>query len=287
MMKHRPRDSLGNENNSDSWKRRRDLFFVVGLCFLCVAFGVVVGTWIASSIAYAGDRVSTVGNVGKTPKLPDVSDRDGRTWIEGTRGWDESGNYLYPVEASDSVGIGVTPTAKLDIDGLVRIRGGTPGSNKVLTSDANGLASWEKPSGGIPSGVIVMWSGTLSSIPSGWVLCDGSNGTPDLRDRFICGWSDGVNPGGTGGSTSHSHTMGNAEVKFGPNTGTVNEANRLSGLQGSKILILGTGTTRVQFWNDSETSIPLTDTYLQLQNQSTNTSTSLPPYYKLAFIMKL
>jgi hypothetical protein len=146
MMKHRPRDSLGNENNSDSWKRRRDLFFVVGLCFLCVAFGVVVGTWIASSIAYAGDRVSTVGNVGKTPKLPDVSDRDGRTWIEGTRGWDESGNYLYPVEASDSVGIGVTPTAKLDIDGLVRIRGGTPGSNKVLTSDANGLANWATPS---------------------------------------------------------------------------------------------------------------------------------------------
>jgi hypothetical protein len=131
--------------------RHRDLFFVVGLCFLCVAFGVVVGTWIASSIAYAGDRVSTVGNVGKTPKLPDVSGRGERTWIEGTKGWKQSGNYLYPAEAFDSVGIGVTPTAKLDIDGLVRIRGGTPGSNKVLTSDANGLASWVTPSNSDPN----------------------------------------------------------------------------------------------------------------------------------------
>lgn len=40
---------------------------------------------------------------------------------------------------------------------------------------------------GGPSGIIVMWSGTIATIPSGWVLCDGSNGTPDLRNRFIVG----------------------------------------------------------------------------------------------------
>jgi len=38
-----------------------------------------------------------------------------------------------------------------------------------------------------PSGGIIMWSGSIASIPSGWYLCDGSNGTPDLRDRFIVG----------------------------------------------------------------------------------------------------
>jgi hypothetical protein len=130
----------------DSWGRRRDLFYVAGLCFLCVVVGVLVGARVASSIAYAGDRVSTVGEVEKIHKLPDVGGKGRRAWIEGTKGWDENGNYLYPVESSDSVGIGVTPTAKLDIDGLVKIRGGTPGSNKVLTSDVNGLASWEKPS---------------------------------------------------------------------------------------------------------------------------------------------
>jgi len=38
-----------------------------------------------------------------------------------------------------------------------------------------------------PSGIIVMWHGSVATIPSGWYLCDGNNGTPDLRDRFIVG----------------------------------------------------------------------------------------------------
>jgi hypothetical protein len=290
----------------DSWGRRRDLFYVVGLCFLCVVVGVVVGTWIANSAVYAGDRVSTVGEVEKIHKLPDVGGKGRRAWIEGTKGWDENGNYLYPVESSDSVGIGVTPTAKLDIDGLVRIRGGTPGSNKVLTSDANGLASWEKPSGGIPSGVIVMWSGTLSSIPSGWALCDGTNGTPDLRDRFIYGWSDGVNPGGTGGAVSHSHTvnphshgMGNAEVRFGPNEGSRKEANRVTHLysaDNSYIYVCKSDGSWLRYFLSETYEVGGINSqpYLQLQGQSTESSSPgtnavdhLPPYYKLAFIVKL
>jgi len=36
-------------------------------------------------------------------------------------------------------------------------------------------------------GAIIFWSGTVASIPDGWQLCDGSNGTPDLRDRFVVG----------------------------------------------------------------------------------------------------
>ncbi len=39
--------------------------------------------------------------------------------------------------------------------------------------------------GGIPSGGIIMWSGSVASIPQGWALCDGTNGTPDLKDRFV------------------------------------------------------------------------------------------------------
>ena len=57
----------------------------------------------------------------------------------------------------------------------------------------------------MPSGVIVMWSGTLASIPQGWSLCDGLGGRPDLRDRFIMGWTDAVEPGGTGGAATHTH----------------------------------------------------------------------------------
>lgn len=39
----------------------------------------------------------------------------------------------------------------------------------------------------VPSGTVVMWSGTIATIPAGWALCDGQNGTPDLRDRFVVG----------------------------------------------------------------------------------------------------
>lgn len=42
---------------------------------------------------------------------------------------------------------------------------------------------------GVPSGAIIMWSGNPANIPNGWKLCDGSNGTPDLRGRFIVGYN--------------------------------------------------------------------------------------------------
>jgi len=61
----------------------------------------------------------------------------------------------------------------------------------------------------IPPGVIVMWSGTIASIPSGWQLCDGTNGTPDLRDRFILGVPAGQEPGQTGGAHSRALTVAN------------------------------------------------------------------------------
>lgn len=57
--------------------------------------------------------------------------------------------------------------------------------------------------GNLPAGVIVMWGGLVANIPSGWLLCNGQNGTPDLRDRFIKGANG--EPGGTGGAATHTH----------------------------------------------------------------------------------
>jgi hypothetical protein len=57
---------------------------------------------------------------------------------------------------------------------------------------------------GLPAGLIAMWGGLVANIPTGWFLCDGQNGTPDLRDKFVKGANG--NPGGTGGSATHSHT---------------------------------------------------------------------------------
>jgi microcystin-dependent protein len=69
----------------------------------------------------------------------------------------------------------------------------------------------------IPAGVILMWSGSVASIPSGWYLCNGANGTPNLLDRFVIAAGSGYAVGATGGATtaslieanlpSHTHSL--------------------------------------------------------------------------------
>ena len=54
----------------------------------------------------------------------------------------------------------------------------------------------------VPSGVILMWSGSTDTIPAGWALCNGQNGTPDLTDRFILGAGKTYQPGTTGGAAT-------------------------------------------------------------------------------------
>ena len=54
----------------------------------------------------------------------------------------------------------------------------------------------------IPRGIIAMWSGAANAIPDGWLLCNGSNGTPDLRNRFIVGAGSNYDVGDTGGAQS-------------------------------------------------------------------------------------
>jgi len=57
----------------------------------------------------------------------------------------------------------------------------------------------------LPIGFIALWSGSIASIPAGWQLCDGTGGTPDLRDLFIVGAGLHYIVGATGGAETHSH----------------------------------------------------------------------------------
>ena len=61
-----------------------------------------------------------------------------------------------------------------------------------------------------PSGVAVIWTGSIDSIPAGFYLCNGSNGTPDYRDRFIVGAGNSYAVGATGGEASH--TLSTSEI---------------------------------------------------------------------------
>jgi len=74
-------------------------------------------------------------------------------------------------------------------------------------------------SGIVPEGLIAMWYGSIANIPTGWLLCDGTKGTPDLRNRFIVGAHSGAGVGftptsgpgfdGTTGALNANYTPGN------------------------------------------------------------------------------
>jgi hypothetical protein len=133
-------------------------------------------------------------------------------------------------------------------------------------------------SGNIPSGLIAIWSGSIGSIPSGWVICDGTNSTPDLRNSFILGAGNTYSVGQTGGSTdaivvSHTHTVTDPGHFHNFN----NEPNTVGVTS-----FAGTGSGTPQ------TASTLTATTgITLQTAGTSGSgANMPPYYALAFIMK-
>lgn len=87
---------------------------------------------------------------------------------------------------------------------------GNNGTNgQILQTDGNNT-TWNDINAGVPAGVITMWSGTTSDVPSGWTLCDGNDvdgkSVPDLRDRFVVGAGGKYTDGETGGEDSVSLT---------------------------------------------------------------------------------
>ena len=133
------------------------------------------------------------------------------------------------------------------------------GSAVVLSSDTNKTA--------LPNGSILMWNGTTP--PTNWGICDGTNGTPDLRNSFVMGSSSIHAFGQTGGEENHTlsvNEMPNHSHSFGLPQGDQNYGN-------------GSGNT---FWGGSWG-----------RNIGTNAvgggaaHNNMPPYYVLAYIMKL
>jgi hypothetical protein len=144
----------------------------------------------------------------------------------------------------------------------------------------------------VPSGLIAIWSGSLGSIPSGWVLCNGSNGTPDLRNSFILGAGSTYAVGTVGGSAdaivvSHTHTATSTVTDPGhfhaPGSANNFWGNNAFGGSPSGSPNGATGGTSAQTAN-AFTGISVATTNASTGVSGTNAN--LPPYYALAFIMK-
>jgi len=123
----------------------------------------------------------------------------------------------------------------------------------------------------IPRGAILMWYGTIATIPSGYALCDGNNGTPDLRNKFIvCADADQA-------GQAKTTILGSAQ-KSGGDTQHYHE---ISG-----------GSTAVYTTQDIGTNIAAGSDYGDMafgycEGETSQNNVTAPPFYALAYIMKL
>ena len=160
--------------------------------------------------------------------------------------------------------------------------------SKMIIGNSNGDLS----SIGFPKGIIVMWSGSTENIPEGWALCNGENNTPDLRGRFVLG----VNPNSKkntdfivnemlskGGSDRHNHKYWDSVFSeksyllrdlikdpFGSNDNSVGNGSDpdSDNTYGGRFSYTGPGSEQVQKGIDENGRI-------------------MPPYFTLAYIMKI
>jgi hypothetical protein len=164
--------------------------------------------------------------------------------------------------------------------------GASNGTTAVVTNDSTALATTAFVHNILPYGTIIMWHSSSGTIPTGWALCNGGNGTPDLRNRFIVGAGNAYAVGATGGSTdavivSHNHSVNKTLTDPG-HFHFSRDNNGPSGLRGMSQSDGDNGLT----W---PTTAAYTGITLDISNNATGESgnnKNLPPYYALCYIMK-
>ena len=143
-------------------------------------------------------------------------------------------------------------------------------ADKLANSINTTIASKITLAQAFTTGMIMMWSGAISNIPSGWVLCDGNNSTPDLRNRFIVGAGNSYAVAATGGADSVTLTVAQIPAHNHPiQIRTGKDDDNFSFNQG--------------FSSDAPTS---GGTYNSNSTGGGQSHENRPPYYALAFIMK-
>jgi len=188
-------------------------------------------------------------------------------------------------------------SGQVDITGAFRLDGTAGASGQVLLSaGGSNTPTWGNA---FVAGMIMLWSGSSASIPSGWLLCDGTNSTPDLRNRFVVGATSTYAVGATGGSAdaivvSHTHTA----------TSTVSDSGHSHAVQGdggagaSLAHVAGSGNFRIadgqkygttnsgQQFVAATTTTGITVATTNATSGSSGTNANLPPYFALCYIMK-
>jgi hypothetical protein len=202
-----------------------------------------------------------------------------------------------------------TDADNFTVGGNLTVTGTATGATPTVSDDSTKFATTAFVRDIIPSGVIVMWSGTIATIPTGWFLCDGNNSTPDLRNRFII--AANADDGGaaktavtgsatqTGGSkdaivVSHTHTTSDPGSFITGSFGidASGSAGILSGGSGAFSVtnlttrfVADAGTATNRFGRNLSITAG-SHTHTISTEGSSGTNANLVPYYALAFIMK-
>jgi hypothetical protein len=221
----------------------------------------------------------------------DVDDLlDGTTAITPNlgAGWEVDGVAVTATAAELNILDGVTASAaELNIlDGVTAttaelniLDGVTASTAEINTLDGINTAS---NFGLVPSGAILLWSGSVATVPTGWFLCNGTNGTPDLRNRFIVGAGSAYAVAATGGSAdaivvAHTHTGTTSTTGAHTHTyftaGTGGGGPAVSAAGESVAANTGSAGNHSHSFTTNSTG-------------SSGTNANLPPYYALAYIMK-
>ena len=261
-----------------------------------------------SSLTYDGNIL----NFGDDKKIRYGSNFRMEMYADSTTGYIKlpaDGSGAFPLEIHS----GSSEVIKID-DGNTQIltgikdKDGDLGSAGQILSSTGTQVNWiDASSGGsgggnVAVGSIMIWSGATNNIPTGWQLCDGTNGSPDLRDKFVVGAGSTYSVDDTGGSAnatlvSHSHTINNHTHDFSGSGSSSHNHGIPKGSGGSQASIAnyvpspqveqiqGTFAT-----TDATVNISISGTSGNPSDTGTNTQGSsatnanLPPYYSLCYI---
>lgn len=173
-------------------------------------------------------------------------------------------------------------------------KGGTASATASAARTALGLAIGTDVAAqayAFPAGGIIMWSGTISTIPSGWLLCNGSSGTPDLRNKFIVGaYLDNAGVANTTITGSNTQSGGSKDAVIVSHNHTATDAGHTHPTVGGVGNAQGGGATAgAQYVNPASNNATSGTGNANVSISTTGvsaTNANLVPYYALAFIMK-
>ena len=132
-----------------------------------------------------------------------------------------------------------------------------------------------------PVNIIASYLGTLTSIPDNWFLCDGTNGTPDLRDKFIKCANVGGDVGNTGGADGHDHTDPAGHTHNGDHTHSVSLATNVAQTSSQND---DTGSGRKAHSHDAANSDSAGGTLPSTVQTVDTTADTQPEYRTMAFL---